>query len=142
MECVYNIELDNNKLSHYDFLLQKFKNWKQFKREIKLSSILEGKRIQYDLDDVTGLNGYAGRIHKSKDICFMIKSLSFIINGDSIDILKIKITPSNNYLGEVVKSLIENSFDLKIKQFVNNDEVIFFYIDIPDKKEIINSNLS
>ena len=138
MEYQYNIELDNSKLSHYDFLLKRFKNWTQFKREIKLSSILEGKRIQYDLEDVNGWDGYVGRIHAPKDVCFLIKSLSFIINGDSIDILKIKIEPTDNYLGGVVKTLMNDGLDLKIKQFVNNDEVIFFYIDIPDKDRIIS----
>ena len=46
----FNIELDNNTLEQYEKLLSNFSNWKEYKREIKLNSILEDKKIEFTLD--------------------------------------------------------------------------------------------
>ena len=46
----FNIELDNNTLEQYEKLLSNFSNWSQYKREIKLNSILEDKKIEFTLD--------------------------------------------------------------------------------------------
>ena len=41
----------NSKLEQYEDLLKKFSQWTAIKREIKITSLLEGKRIQFDIDD-------------------------------------------------------------------------------------------
>ena len=46
----FNIELDNNTLEQYEKLLSNFNNWSQYKRDIKLNSILEDKKIEFTLD--------------------------------------------------------------------------------------------
>src|ERR1035437_905809 len=115
MIAEYKISLNNNKLSNYDSLLKKFRNWKQFQRDIKLTSLLESKRVQYDLEDIVNLPGYLGINRLS--VLFYIRSMSFIINGDSIDELKITIESYSNDTRELGD----------IKQHMIDDEVKFFY---------------
>ena len=49
----YKFYLDEIKLSQFEDKLQKWPNWVQFRREIKLNSLLDGKRIQFDIEDIT-----------------------------------------------------------------------------------------
>jgi hypothetical protein len=51
----YDVVLENDvELNHYDRLLTKFPQWKQYKREIKLNVLLnEGKRIGFDVTEIS-----------------------------------------------------------------------------------------
>ncbi len=143
MSGEYKVETLNSKLSSYDYLLGRFKNWIQFKRDIKITSILESKRIQYDLESIVNLHGYFGdRIIDSgigqslQDICFSIKSMSFIINNELVEELKVTIETVNNKKGRLLESMINSGFDLRVKQCMDKalssnseDLVLYFYID-------------
>ena len=48
----YKFYLDGIKLSQFEKKFQKWPQWTQFKREIKLNTLLEGKRIQFDIEDI------------------------------------------------------------------------------------------
>ena len=43
---------EDSKISDFEPILSLFSNWTQFKREIKLSSILEGKKIEYLIENI------------------------------------------------------------------------------------------
>jgi len=137
MSGEYKVETLNVKLSSYDYLLGRFKNWIQFKRDIKITSILESKRIQYDLESIVNLHVYFGdRIDGMQDICFNIKSMSFIINNELVEELKVTIETVNNKKGRLLESMINSGFDIQIKQSMDKalssdseDLVLFFYID-------------
>ena len=47
---------EDSKISDFEPILSLFSNWTQFKREIKLSSILEGKKIEYLIEDISPLD--------------------------------------------------------------------------------------
>lgn len=124
------VELDNNKIIQYDIMLGRFRNWIQFKRDIKLTNLLEhNRKIQFDLENINGLYGgvYSGEnpIHKFKLIDeFAVKSMKFIINqnGVNIDSLKLKIKPFGNLMEKMLNQ------EYKIYQNISNDQVISFYI--------------
>jgi hypothetical protein len=122
------------KLQDYDKLLKNFKQWTQFKRDIKLITILEGKRIQYDIEDIQsnipiyGTIGYEDDM-MLKNAAFVVKGMSFIINGDNIDELKVKIQFLNTNCGKIVKETIKNGIDPIIKQRITPNKFIHFYID-------------
>lgn len=122
------------KLQDYDKLLKNFKQWTQFKRDIKLITILEGKRIQYDIEDIQsnipiyGTLGYEDDM-MLKNASFVVKGMSFIINGDNIDELKVKIQFLNTYSAKIIKETIKDGIDPIIKQRITTGKFIHFYID-------------
>lgn len=135
----YKVVLDGDvKLHHYDRLLNRFKQWTQFKRDIKLTSLLEGKRIQYDVEDISSMYGYMGlrddytklaRISTMSSFCFDVKSMSFIINGDNIESLSLKVNVMPTSFGKEVMALEESNIKLLMKQCIIEDGVSYFYLD-------------
>mgnify|MGYP000043853743 CR=1 FL=1 len=47
-----DVKLNNNTLDQYDKALSTYNEWKSFYRDIKLSTLLEGKRVQFDVDNI------------------------------------------------------------------------------------------
>lgn len=137
---IYECEVDlcDNlvKLQDYDNALKKFGQWIQFKREIKLTTLLEGKRVQYDIEEMNtttpiyGILGeeLSGSISIPK-ISFYVKDMSFIINGDNVESLKIKIKIINGTpQGDLLQSIMDEGLDFKIKQkFLSH--TMYFYVD-------------
>ncbi len=135
----YKVNLNSDvKLHHYDRLLNRFKQWTQFKRDIKLTSLLEGKRIQYDVEDISNMYGYMGlrddyvklaSISTISMYCFDVKSMSFIINGDNIESLSLKVEIMPTPFGKEVMALEESNIKLLMKQCIIEDCVNYFYLD-------------
>ena len=125
-ECKVLFDDDDIKLQDYEKLLKKFTQWTQFKREIRLTSLLECKRIQYDVEEITfpiyGTTGYDLDITFSK-VAFIVIAMSFIISGDSIDELKVKIRILDTESG---KKILNDIKDIKIKQKKIGDSLRFY----------------
>lgn len=127
-------------LDCYDLMLKKFPQWTNFNREIKLNTILNDKKLQYNIDDINTMsNALFGVFFDSitdnefypiSRACFAIKSMHFTINKLNVEkiILKIQILTTEN--GKVLKSLIDSNVDINIRQFISNNKVQFFYIDV------------
>ena len=45
----FNINLENNTFEQYESLLSNFKDWQSYKREIKLNSLLNDKKIEFNI---------------------------------------------------------------------------------------------
>jgi len=136
----FNIELDNNTLEQYEKLLSNFSNWKEYKREIKLNSILEDKKIEFTLDISGHANGvmYVNVLVDDEDdfevlkkASSAIKHMKFILKGNNVLELEVTIRTLNTEWGKIIRDLIDSGIDLELKQNIVDKKVKSFYFTHP-----------
>lgn len=138
-----NIEVVLHKstiVDDFEKLLEQFSNWIQFKREIKLLSILEGKKIEYTVDNIKMQKPIYGLLEDSineivslKDISFIIRSLTFTIKENNVLGLRANIESVDSQLGKTIDSLIESEVDFSLKYKTDiKSEILYFYIYFPN----------
>ena len=136
----FNIELDNNTLEQYEKLLSNFSNWKEYKREIKLNSILEDKKIEFTLDISGHANGvmYVNVLVDDEDdfevlkkASSAIKHMKFILKGNNVLELEVTIRTLNTEWGKIIRSLIDSGIYLELKQNIVDKKVKSFYFTHP-----------
>jgi len=136
----FNIELDNNTLEQYEELLSNFSNWKEYKREIKLNSILEDKKIEFTLDISGHAHGvmYVNVLVDDEDdfdilkkTSSAIKHMKFILKGNNVLELEITIKTMTTEWGKIIRNLIESGVDLELKQYIVDNKVRSFYFTHP-----------
>ena len=136
----FNIELDNNTLEQYEKLLSNFNNWSEYKREIKLNSILEDKKIEFTLDISGHAHGvmYVNVLIDGEDdfdvlkkASSAIKHIKFILKGNNVLELEITIKTMNTEWGKIIGNLIESGIDLELKQRIVDNKVKSFYFTYP-----------
>ena len=136
----FNIELDNNNLEQYEKLLSNFNNWSQYKREIKLNSILEDKKIEFTLDISGHAHGvmYVNVVVEDEDdfdvlkrASSAIKFMKFILKGNNILELEVTIKTMTTEWGNIIRDLIESGVELELKQRIIDDQVRSFYFIYP-----------
>lgn len=127
----YKFYLNGIKLSQFEDKLQKWPNWIQFKREIKLNSLLEGKRIQFDIEDINEW----GRIGSNRstdpmlsDIVFAVKGISMIIKDDFVEEIEIEWRPLQTESGRTIIGLLDSGIELEISMSFIDDQFSHFYI--------------
>jgi len=136
----FNIELDNNTLEQYEKLLSNFNNWSEYKREIKLNSILEDKKIEFTLD----ISGHAhGVMYVNvvvddaydydvlKKASSAIKFMKFILKGNKVLELEVTIKTMTTEWGKIIRDLIESGLELELKQNIVDNQVKSFYFIYP-----------
>jgi hypothetical protein len=136
----FNIELDDNTLEQYEELLSNFNNWSEYKREIKLNSILEDKKIEFTLD----ISGHAhGVMYVNvvvddendfdvlKKASSVIKFMKFILKGNNVLELELTIKTLTTEWGKIIKDLIESEVELELKQNIVDNQVKSFYFIYP-----------
>jgi hypothetical protein len=136
----FNIELDNNTLEQYEKLLSNFNNWSEYKREIKLNSILEDKKIEFTLD----ISGHAHGvmyvnvlvdddydIDVLKKASSAIKFMKFILKGNNVLELEITIKTMTTEWGKIIRELIESGLELELRQNIVDNQVKSFYFIYP-----------
>ena len=136
----FNIELDNNTLEQYEKLLSNFNNWSQYKREIKLNSVLEDKKIEFTLDISGHAHGvmYVNVLVDDEDdydvlkkSSSAIKFMKFILKGNNVLELEITIKTMTTEWGKIIRDLIESGVELELKQNIVDDQVKSFYFIYP-----------
>jgi len=136
----FNIELDNNNLEQYEKLLSNFNNWSQYKREIKLNSILEDKKIEFTLDISGHAHGvmYVNVVVEDendfdvlKRASSAIKFMKFILKGNNVLELEVTIKTMTTEWGKIITELIESGVELELKQRIIDDQVRSFYFIYP-----------
>lgn len=131
----YKFYLDGIKLSQFEDKLQKWPNWLQFKREIKLNSLLEGKRIQFDIEDINEwgkLGSNRSLDPMLSDVVFSVKKISMIIKDDFIEELEIEWRPLQTELGRTIIGLLDSGIELEISMSFIDDQFSHFYIKEED----------
>ena len=127
------IKLNGETLSKFEKVLSRHKEWTSFKREIRLNTLLDDKRIQFDIDDISEygfLGDYEVDISLSRT-CILLKSMSFILSGEKIDKLEIKWRILNTKNGEELRNIIESDIKIDIKMRFKEDTFFYFYVDVP-----------
>lgn len=136
----FNIELDNNTLEQYEKLLSNFSNWSQYKREIKLNSILEDKKIEFTLNISGHAHGvmYVNVLVDDNDDFEVLKKASaainfmkFILKGNKVLELEISIRTLDTEWGNIIKDLINSGVELELKQNIVDNKVKSFYFIYP-----------
>jgi hypothetical protein len=136
----FNIELDNNTLEQYEGLLSNFSNWSEYKREIKLNSILEDKKIEFTLDISGHAHGvmYVNVLDEDwyeidilKKASSAIKFMKFILKGNNVLELEITIKTMTTEWGKIIAELIESEVELELKQHIADNQVKSFYFIYP-----------
>ena len=103
-----NVKLDNNTLDQYDKALSTYKEWKSFYRDIKLSTLLEGKKVQFDVDNIQKI----GMVHyfitlenpgKMQTMAFSISGMTFIIKDNNIEKLTLETEFLETECGQKLK---------------------------------------
>jgi hypothetical protein len=136
----FNIELDNNTLEQYEKLLSSFSNWKEYKREIKLNSILEDKKIEFTLDISGHAHGvmYVNVVVDDEDdfdvlkkASSAIKFMKFILKGNNVLELEVTIKTMTTEWGKIIRDLIESGVELELNQNIVDNKVKSFYFTYP-----------
>jgi hypothetical protein len=136
----FNIELDNNTLEQYEKLLSNFNNWSQYKREIKLNSVLEDKKIEFTLDISGHAHGvmYVNVLDEDwyeidilKKASAAIKFMKFILKGNNVLELEITIKTMTTEWGKIIRDLIESGVELELRQNIVDNQVKSFYFIYP-----------
>lgn len=136
----FKINLDNNTLEEYEVLLSNFSNWSAYKREIKLNSILDDKKVEFTLDITGHAHGvmYVNVIVDDfddfdvlKKASAAIKFMKFILKGNKILELEVSIKTLDTEWGKIIKELIDSGVDLELKQRMVNNQVKSFYFKYP-----------
>jgi hypothetical protein len=144
MEVKYSVQLEDNRLEQYDKILSNFKNWKEYKREIKLNSLLESKRIEFEINISSHTFGvlyvelsppHGDTEVRLNGVCAAITDMRFILNEDKVDLLEINMKFLTTICGKEASTLVDSGLDLILKQLIVNDSVIKFYLDIEDISE-------
>jgi len=135
----FNINLDNNTLDQYESILSNFKNWPEYKREIKLSSLLEDKKIEFTLDISSHSFGvlYVNTVIDENDFDVLtkasasIKFMKFILKENNVLELEIKIKTLTTEWGKIINDLLESKVQIDINQRIIDNQVKSFYFTYP-----------
>ena len=136
----FNINLENNTFEQYESLLSNFKDWQSYKREIKLNSLLNDKKIEFNIDISSHTIGalYVNvLVDGDNDFDLLrkascsIESLKFIIKGKEVLNLEIKVKTMTTEWGKIIKELFENNIDLELRQYLVENQVKSFYFNYP-----------
>lgn len=137
-----NVKLDNNTLDQYDKALSTYIEWKSFYREIKLTTLLEGKRVQFDIDNIQKIGMVYDFItldngSKLDTMAFDIKGMTFIIKDNTIEKLTLKAEFLETDCGRRLKEMYDAGIELEVNQ-VFTDKNISFKITLPETKNPFN----
>ncbi len=128
----YEVLLNNNTLDQFEDLMSKYKEWTSFKRNIRLTNILEsGKRIQFDIESISMFAqlGNSGNMITLQHSALSIKAMSFILKENKIDKLTLRCRVLSTPMGKVVKELMENSIGMDLIPNIIDNKVVYFYVD-------------
>jgi hypothetical protein len=137
-----NVKLNNNTLDQYDKALSTYNEWKSFYRDIKLSTLLEGKKVQFDIDNIQKI----GMVHdfvtlenpgKLQTMAFSISGMTFIIKDNNIEKLTLEAEFLETDCGKKLKELYDAGIELEVRQ-VFTDRNVSFTIDLPETKNPFN----
>ena len=106
-----------------------------YKREIKLKSILDDKKLEFEIDIENAGNTFYITFEKFEktsiwNTCGSINKILFTLNGNDVENLKMDI--KNNYSDEGKKLmglLLTNKDNLIIRQKYKDGQISGFYVD-------------
>ena len=127
---------DDESLDYYEGLLNRYNQWKVFKREVRLTGLLNsGKKVQFDIEDAnlliyTDMDAIQ-YIHKA---VFRTDTITFILMDENIISMSLSGEIIENTLGNAIKGILDAGINLKVKKYNDKRGRITFYIDIEENK--------
>jgi len=124
--------------SSFNHLLEPLPEFKSYLREVKLNTLLEGKKVEFAIDEISsGSWEFLGLLGKPENeeisitkFAFKIVSMNFIIKDDTVERLKVTIETMTTPNGKILKEIISNEIDLEIKVMkLEKRNKVVFYID-------------
>jgi len=141
MEKTFEIELFNSKIDDYEDILSRFSNWKENKREINLTQLLDdGKKIEFQVEIpnnhsvlyVSASDDFDVAITSLVNVCSVIQKMTFVIQNNKVLKLNVEIKLLTTKWGKIISNLLESGIDLKLHQHKNIEEKIDnFYFQFP-----------
>lgn len=131
------IETSGEHIDLYESMLSKFSNWKEYRRDIILSDLLNsGKKIEFIVDIKNHILGSIYIDFKNDDsfdislnkACAAIQKLKFILKDNHVESLDIAIKVIDTPMGKELKKNIESGVEVKVKQIKINNKFIKFSI--------------
>ena len=137
-----NVKLNNNTLDQYDKALSTYNEWKSFYRDIKLSTLLEGKKVQFDVDNIQKIGMVQDFVTlenpgKLQTMAFSISGMTFIIKDNNIEKLTLEAEFLETDCGKKLKEIYDAGIELEVRQ-VFTDRNVSFTIDLPETKNPFN----
>jgi hypothetical protein len=127
---------DDESLDYYEGLLNRYNQWKVFKREVRLTGLLNsGKKVQFDIEDAnlliyTDMDAIQ-YIHKA---VFRTDTITFILMDENIISMSLSGEIIENTLGNAIKGILDAGINLKVKKYNDKRGRITFYIDIEENE--------
>ena len=128
-------EISGEHIDFYESMLTKFSNWKEYRRDIILSDLLNsGKKIEFIVDIKNHILGAIYIDFKNDDsfelskACAAIQQLKFILKDNHVESLDITIKVLDTKWGKELKSIIESGVEVKLKQIKKDNKFIKFSI--------------
>lgn len=138
MKSTFEILPENRTILNYENLLSQFDSWKNSKREIVLSQILESdKKIELfvEIDNtqkVFYVESKQGDIFSYKSA--VIKSIRFVLKGNKVLSLRVDIESISSGYGLKLSELFESGYELKLLEEIDlKDNVSGFYFILPNQ---------
>lgn len=138
MKSTFEIIPQNKTILNYENLLSQFDSWKNSKREIVISQILESdKKIELfvEIDNsqkVFYVESKQGDIFSYKSA--VIKSIRFILIGNKVLSLRVELESISSGYGLKLSELFESGYELKLMQEIDlKDNISGFYFILPNQ---------
>lgn len=140
---IYKIPVSDNTIEQYDMLLSRFSDWKSYKREIKLNTLLEsGKKIEFKVDIenhqfgglyIDIIDDYEDTWVSLKNACCVLTSMTFIIKNFIVIDLVIEFKILETSKGKMISDLFNSNVELEIIQKIQGNDVLGFSFKLPKK---------
>lgn len=136
----FEVEVDDCRIENYEEILSRFYNWKKYKREINLNTLLEeGKKIQFDVEISNKQTVFYVSVSDDfiytdalVNACSVVKKFTFIILNSQIINLRIEVNFLDTMWGKIVSSIVNSGVELKLQQNINiKNQIDNFYLQLP-----------
>ena len=130
----FDVELEENTtLDSFESILIKYNQWTEFKREVRITGLLnQGKKVQFDIEDANLLiytdTDAIQYIHKA---AFRTDTISFIIKDEQLIDMKISGEILPNQMGQTIKAILDAGLKFKVRYYDNKRGYKTLYFDYP-----------
>lgn len=131
----FDVEFEEgNTLEAFDSMLRRYKQWSEFKRDVRITGLLnQGKKVQFDIEDANLLvytdTDAIQYIHKA---AFRTDTITFIIKDEQLIDVKIsgEILPSQ--MGQTIKSILDAELEVTVRYYDNKRGHKTLYFNHPE----------
>jgi hypothetical protein len=140
----FKVRTQLNTLSQYEDLFNSFPNWKENKREINLLTLLEEKKIEFELEveNWNSINSWQfiqifDEIIKIDQqlmqACAVLHKIKMIISKNLILDLEVTIKFIHTHWGRIISEILSQDINLELLQYESEGVIKFFYFTLPNR---------